>query len=402
MRVRGLVSGLVLLGSVCALAGGSAAISQAPGTLLICSNRANPTDVTRRSYDLYVASGNGAVIARLTDAPGEDCDAQWSPDGKRIAFVSYRHDPDQSGFGNSELYVMSADGSKQARLTANEVADSSPTWSPDGRQIAFSRGGGSPFGEAEDLYVIDADGSGETKLATGYLHNSGPSWSPDGTRIAFHGWDETGPSYGGISLIAPDGSGLVGLTHPPAAAGDFFPSWSPDGTKVAFWRANDIYVVTADGTGEKLVLATGNLSTWGRITWSPDGTRIAFGKEVGGDVDVYAVNADGSGETLLLAEAAAEMPLDWRTSAWPGACTIAGTPGADELLGTAGADVICGFGGADHLQGAGGDDVIRGGKGDDRLFGGAGRDRLEGGPGRDYAHGGAAKDVCIAETRRFC
>lgn len=402
MRVRGLVSGLVLLGSVCVLAGGSSAISQSPGKLLICSNRADPTDVMGRTYDLYVASGNGAVIARLTDAFGEDCDAEWSPNGKRIAFVSYRHDPDASGFGNGELYVMNADGSKKTRLTANGVPDRSPTWSPDGRQIAFSRTGSSESGETEDLYVMNADGSGVTKLATGNLHNTGPSWSPDGTRIAFHSWAEVGPSYGGISLIDPDGSGLVELTHPPAAAGDYFPSWSPDGTRVAFWRANDIYVVNADGTGEMLLFATDNLAGWGRITWSPDGTRIAFGKEVGSGVDVYAVNADGSGETLLLGQAAVEMPLDWRASAWPGDCTIAGTPGPDELFGTAGADVICGFGGGDLLQGAAGNDVLRGGKGNDRLFGEAGTDRLEGGPGRDYAHGGAAKDVCVAETRRFC
>ncbi|MCC6222183.1 MAG: PD40 domain-containing protein [Thermoleophilia bacterium] len=402
MRMRGLSSGLVLLGSVCALAGGTAASSQPGGKLLICSNRADPTDVTRRSYDLYVASGNGAVVARLTDASGEDCDAEWSPDGKRIVFVSYRNDPDASGFGNAELYVMNADGSKQIRLTANEVADKSPTWSPDGRRIAFTRQAGSQSGEAEDLYVMNADGSGETKLVTGNPRNSGPSWSPDGTRIALHSWDEAGPAYGGIFLIDPDGSNLVGLTHPPASAGDFGPAWSPDGTKVAFWRGLDLYSVNADGSGETLLVATGQNSSWGRITWSPDGKRIAFGKEAAGGVDVNVVDSDGSGETLLLGEAATEMPLDWRTAAWPGDCTIAGTHGPDTLSGTAGADVICGLGGNDVLLGAAGNDVLRGGKGDDRLFGEAGRDRLEGGPGRDYAHGGAATDVCVAETRRFC
>ncbi len=401
MHVRGLVSGLVLLGSVCVLAGGGAAVSQPAGKLLICSNRADPSDLTRRSYDLYVASGNGAVIARLTDAPGEDCDAQWSPNGKRIAFVSYRHDPDASGFGNSELYVMNADGSKQTRLTTNEVPDMSPTWSPDGRRIAFSRTASSQSGETEDVYVMNADGSGVTMLATGNPRNRGPSWSPDGTRIAFHSWNEVGPSYGGIVLIAPDGSGLAELTHPPASSGDFGPAWSPDGTRVAFWRGNDIYVVNADGTGETLLVPIGENASWGRITWSPDGKRIAFGKDVAG-ADVYVVNADGTGQTLLLGEAAFEMPLDWRATAWPGDCTIAGTPGPDELFGTAGADIICGFGGGDLLQGAAGNDVLRGGKGNDRLFGEAGKDRLEGGPGRDYAHGGAASDVCVAETRRFC
>jgi len=382
-----------------ALAGGSAAVTRPTGKLLICSNRADRANLDVDNRDLYVVNADGTGAVRLTDAPGGHCDAEWSPDGKRIVFTSYRDHPEDSSVWNGEIYVMNADRSHVTRLTANEVDDISPTWSPDGRRIAFTR---SLDATTEGLYVMNADGSGVTKLSTGNPHNTGPSWSPDGTRIAFHSWPEVGPAYGGIYLIDPDGSDLVELTHPPAYSGDFFPAWSPGGTRIAFWRGVDVHVVNADGTGETMLVDTANLAGWGRLTWSPDGRWIAFGNEFLGSVDVFVVNADGSGETSLIWGRAYEWPLDWRAAAWPGDCTIVGTPGKDMLRGTGGGDVICGLAGNDLLKGLGGWDVLRGGPGDDRLWGGGGNDRLEGGPGRDYAHGGTGSDVCKAETKRLC
>jgi Tol biopolymer transport system component len=397
-----MISGLLLVGGLSVLVAGSEAVTRPTGKLLVCSDRADSADVTGSSRDVYVMNTDGTGIARLTDAFGEDCDAAWSPNGKRIVFTSYRNHPEESGLWNGELYVMNADGSQETRLTANEVDDGQPTWSPDGRRIAFVR---RPDMLTEDLYVMNADGRGVTRLSTGNPNNTGPSWSPDGARIAFHSWSGSGPSYGGIHVVDPDGSNLVELTSPPASAGDFLPAWSPDGAKIAFWRASSslaVYVVNADGTGETMLAATANLASWGRLAWSADGDRIAFGKEVEGDVDLYAVNADGSGEALLIGGSADDWPLDWRAAAWPFDCTVVGTPGEDELFGTGGRDVICGLAGDDLLEGFRGNDQLRGGSGEDSLFGGGGNDLLEGGPGKDFAHGGAGKDVCNAETKRSC
>ena len=80
-------------------------------------------------------------------------DPTWSPDGKRIAFSSNRD-------GNLEIYVMNADGSQQTRLTNNSSFDDYPAWSPDGKRIAFT----SYRDRKYEIYVMNADGSGMRQL----------------------------------------------------------------------------------------------------------------------------------------------------------------------------------------------------------------------------------------------
>jgi Tol biopolymer transport system component len=70
---------------------------------------------------------DGSNPVNLTDNPADDYFPAWSPDGTRIAFVSYRD-------GNPEIYVMNADGSNPARLTDNPASDYSPSWSPGSQQ----------------------------------------------------------------------------------------------------------------------------------------------------------------------------------------------------------------------------------------------------------------------------
>ncbi len=89
-------------------------------------------------------NADGSNVQRITDGDGIDSWPVWSPDGKRIAFVSNRT-------GNYEIYLMNADGSTIKNLTNNAAQDTSPTWSPDGKKIAFvsTRDGGS------DIYVME-------------------------------------------------------------------------------------------------------------------------------------------------------------------------------------------------------------------------------------------------------
>ena len=107
--------------------------------------------------EIYVMNADGTGQRNLTRNPanGFYSSAAWSPDGRKMAFVSDRD-------GNGEIYVMNADGSAQRRLTRNPASDGGPVWSPDGRKIVFVSGAGEL--ESSEVYVMNADGSGQVNL----------------------------------------------------------------------------------------------------------------------------------------------------------------------------------------------------------------------------------------------
>ena len=137
--------------------------------------------------------------------------------------------------GQSDLFVMKADGTGLERLATKPVGDSpnpSPAWSPNGKRLAFdaeSRGGNSEFNI--DIYVMNADGSGLKRITQEPTFDSNAGW---------------------IYTVNSDGSGSKKLTAPHKGLWDSQPSWSPDGTRIAFTRSSarraDVFTMNADGT----------------------------------------------------------------------------------------------------------------------------------------------------------
>src|SRR5215204_2760000 len=128
------------------------------------------------NFEIYSMNPDGSGVGRLTNSPGHDVAPAWSPDGKRIAFVSLRHD----SFG--EIYVMNADGGGVQRLTESDGIDTSPTWSKDGKRIAFVSMRNDPFG---DVYTMNDAGGDVSRVTDAAGADADPSWSPDGKQIAF-------------------------------------------------------------------------------------------------------------------------------------------------------------------------------------------------------------------------
>ena len=119
---------------------------------------------------------SNAGVVRLTDDGADDRSPAWSPDGGRIAFASYRD-------GNSEIYVMNADGTGVVRLTDDEAFDSVPRlvagrWAHRVSCLSVTGTG--------DIYVMNADGTGVVRLTDNEAFDGLPVWSPDGGRIAFY------------------------------------------------------------------------------------------------------------------------------------------------------------------------------------------------------------------------
>ena len=232
----------------------------------------------QQDSEIYVMNADGSGQTRLTRMPGYDGRPSWSPDGRYIAFQSHRD-------GDGEVYVMNSDGTGLTNLTKHPAIDLFPAWSPDGRYIAFVSSRDSNY----EIYVMNADGSEQTRLTYNTFSEWFPSWSPDGKRIVFDG-DPNGNYTDDIYVMNADGTGRINLTS--GERRDFKPSWSPDGQHIAFTSEYDeIWVMNIDGSGMTL------LSEGDEAKWSPDGRHIVFISGRDGMWQVYVMNADGTGQT---------------------------------------------------------------------------------------------------------
>ena len=119
--------------------------------------------------EIYVMDTEGKNQRNLTNHPASDFAPAWSPDGKKIAFVSTRRR------GSDDIYVMDAKGRNVQRLTDHPGSDEKPAWSPDGRKIAFN----SNRDGSDDIYVMDADGKNVRKITNHPRNDYFPTWSSD-------------------------------------------------------------------------------------------------------------------------------------------------------------------------------------------------------------------------------
>lgn len=195
----------------------------------------------------------------------------------KILFISERA-------GNSDIYIMDADGGNQINLNNNPSLDESPCWSPDGKKIMFvsDRDGN------REIYIMDADGSNLINLSNNPASDERPSWLPDGKKILF---ESNRDGKRGIYIMDADGTNPTKLPCYPDEWQVY--ALSPDGKTIAFQIASDIRVLDIE-TGEETNLTNNPSWDLGPICWSPDGKEIAFTSGKDGHLEIYLIGADGN------------------------------------------------------------------------------------------------------------
>jgi TolB protein len=281
-------------------------------------------------YSAAVGGGFGPV----TFNGGKD--AAWSPDSQRLAFASNR-------FGNDDLFVLASQtnsvivesSASLTRVTSSSANENQPAWSPDGRRLAYV----SDVTGNRQIWMTAADGSGSAvQLSSSAADDTHPSWSADGSEIYFARstsglgnvwaidmdtatWQKTGEHQTskddiGFDLepaISPDGAtvvyhrslyvdnlysvGINGLAPQAltATGADITPSWSPDGRQIVFASkrnspAYQLWLMDHMGGNPKLLLD--NLNTWPETqpAWSPDSGRIAFTTTRSGSPNIWIIS----------------------------------------------------------------------------------------------------------------
>jgi Tol biopolymer transport system component len=242
--------------------------------------------------------GKGSNPSRLTgDAEAENYPS-WSPDGKRLAY--------QRDFDGSAIYVINLDGTGQQRLSPTQGFDVTPSWSPDGTKLVYSRLYSAPqpnHPPLTDIRVMNADRSGDHAILAGTVFSVEPRWSVN-DQIVFMSLMNGGNLE--IFVMNVDGTGLRQLTE---GANNADPVWSPDGTRITFGSDREggnklnIFGMNSDGSGQEQLTHFDVPYEVGDTNWRSDGSKIAFEHDISGmkqsDPNAYAevwiMNTDGSG-----------------------------------------------------------------------------------------------------------
>jgi Tol biopolymer transport system component len=257
-------------------------------------------DITAHT-DIYSVAPDGTDLRQLTHVPAAATAAipAWSGDGTSIAYES-----DVSG--KFEIWAMDADGKHKHQVTNDpDQQNLEPSWSPDGKQLVFSRCD-TPFGFLAkcDLEVVNANGTGMHRVLGDNRYYTHASFSPDGKSLVFSS-DRAGYTAA-IWTVKTDGSHLHQVTAPGTEG--FWPSWDADGQHVVYSNHcclphSNVYRVKADGSDARLLTHApgGHNDAFGSL--SPDGRGLVYDSdEAYADAccnDLVVRHGDGTTTTLV-------------------------------------------------------------------------------------------------------
>ena len=262
--------------------------------------------------EVYIMNPDGSEQVRLTQHRAEDLEAVWSPTGEQILFVSDRG-------GARDLYLMDPDGSHVRRVFKFKIEPwrESPTWSPDGKQFAYTQVDWNALTFA--IYIATL-GEQDTELL---VNGSFPAWSPDGMEIACTVGSR-------LTLINIRTGAQKQLLPKNVESFQRFPSWSAAGDKLAFaWNRHPlpppdaerrvhaewkdkitVYIVNRDGTDlQQLIEEAGPYAQDPAL--SPNGEEVLYTQEINGQFQIFKLDLNSGIRTQLTHIAGWNTGGDW-------------------------------------------------------------------------------------------
>lgn len=268
---------------------------------VVASDRAN-VKASDRIKEIYVMDWDGRNLVQVSKHKSIGLSPSWSPDGKTIAYTAFAYHPNRK-IHNADLFTYEIFSGKRFLISSRVGLNSGSVFDPSGKFIYLTMS----MGGVADIYKLDMDGEIVKKITDGPRGalNVEPAINGSGTMMVFSS-DRQGQPM--IFTMKPDGTEIIRRTH--AGVYNSSPSFSPDGKKIAFAGRDkghfDIFIMNSDGSSiERLTEAKKPGGAWADNedpSFSPDGRHIVFTSNRTGSNQIYIISTDGKNERRITAD----------------------------------------------------------------------------------------------------